>query len=210
MIAIILATRGTVFTEVESAIEKMRKLHFLMVFRSFDKPIPDAQNYLVEQALELSPTHLLFIEEDTVPPEGALERLLAANSDIACIDYGVNGWSCVAREKTTNEVLWCGLGCTLVKRTVFDKLEKPWFRTDKSLRLNDWQWVENPYKYGGLDIWFCTQAKNTGFSITQVGGECKHLRLDELGKAETNGGLHRISEKEKITKANIVERQVNE
>ncbi len=212
-IAIILATRGLVFTEVEEAIETLRHTYVnytepikIRVFRSYNLVLPESQNFLTQVALEsFDPDYLFFIEEDTVPPLSALTRLLKAKSDIACIDYGVNGYSCTARERKTNELLWCGLGCTLIKKEVFNKLEYPWFRSDQSLRLNDWKWVPNTNPYGGQDIWFCMQAREKGFTIKQIEGEAKHLRLDSLGKPETNKGLHQISQKPVITKQQVID-----
>ena len=209
-IAIVLPSRGLIFTEVEDAIESQRKQFDIDVYRSWDLPIPDSFNILVERALQDEKVeYIFFVEEDVVIPGDALKRLLAAvkkyHADIYCIDYAVGGWSCVAREKSLNEILWCGLGCTLVKRVVFECLSRPWFRTDKSLRLNDWQWTDNPAKYGGQDIWFSRQAIDKGFTICQVDGECRHLKLDELGKPEINKGLHTISEKPVLTKNQLIE-----
>lgn len=209
MIAVILPTRGLVFAEVEYSLEIIRQvLPQTVVFRSWSLQLPEAQNILVEKALSVPDvTHLLFIEEDTVMPDpikNAL-KLLGSKADIACIDYGVQGWGCVARDQETSEILWCGFGCTMVKRHVFDKVEKPWFRTDKTLRLNDWKWIDNPAKYGGQDIWFCTKARESGCTIEQLEGECRHLKLEALGKPETNGGLHSIVEKPRITKKQTIE-----
>ena len=204
MIAIILPTRGFVFAEVLEGIEENRKNYETELYTTYNKAIPEAQNYLVELALKNSEvSHIFMCEEDTVPPARALEKLLQSDDDIVAIDYGVAGWSCIAKDKT-GEILWCGLGCTLVKRTVFEALEKPWFRTDKTLRLNDWQWIDVPTKYGGHDIWFCRQAIEAGFKIKQVKGECKHLQLDKLGVREYNNGLHIISQKHKIEKHQII------
>lgn len=204
MISVILPTRGFVYTEVENAIEKnLNKLDY-KIFRSFTLPIPDCQNELVEQALSEHISHILFIEEDVVIPDGGFEKLITANADIACIDYGVEGWGCVTKNQQ-GEILWCGLGCTLVNRYVFDKLDKPYFRSDIELRLNDWQWVKSPPdKYGGQDIYFCMKAREKGFKIVQVEGEAKHLKLESLGVSGINNGLHKIVEKPKITKQQIV------
>lgn len=211
MIAVILATRGLVFTEVENAIDRNLVQYNYKVYRSSSLPIPESQNYLVEEALKDNPTYLFFVEEDTVMPEHAFINLVKANADIACIDYGVEGWGCVTRSKETNEVLWCGFGCTLVKKEVFDRLDKPYFRTDKALLLNDWDtnkenWVDVPLekRYGGQDIWFCMQARKKGCTIIQVNGECKHLRLDAIGQKEINNGLHQISQKKIIEKHQII------
>ncbi len=209
-IGIVLPTRGLVYTKVEQAIEEMRREFDIRVYRSTDLPIPDGHNQLARQALSEGQEWLFFIEEDTVPIPDALQKLLAADSDISCIDYGVQGWGCVTRNPK-GEILWCGLGCTLVKRTVLEKMTYPYFRADMTLRLNDWTWQKLPEEYirtkqyGSLDIWFCDQARKLGFTITQVEGECEHLQLIELGKRETNHGIHHIEPKPKISKNQIVE-----
>lgn len=207
---VILPTRGLVFTKVEQAIEEIRKDSDVRVYRTHDLPIPDGHNMLAKQALSEGCSQLFFIEEDTVPPPDALSKLIQANKDIACIDYGVQGWGCVTRN-TSGEILWCGLGCTLVKRHVFEAMTYPYFRVDMVLRLNDWTWQLLPEQYiktkqyGSLDIWFCTEARRLGFEIAQVDGECGHLELVELGKRETNNGLHTIQAKPKIEKHQIIE-----
>lgn len=204
-VGVVLCTRGLVFTRVENAIFGNLKGVTHTIYRSEDLTIPYAQNVLVEQALsDPEITHVLFVEEDTVMPEHALADMLKLDGDIVCIDYGVAGYSCITRVKETNEILWCGLGCTLVKREVFDKLEKPYFRSDKALLLNDWpeiKWINaGEQAYGGQDIWFCMQARDAGFTIKQAPGECQHLQLDQLGRREINKGLHQISQKPMISK----------
>lgn len=209
MIGVVLPTRGLVFTRVEQALESFRNEYELKVYRSDNLPIPKGHNLLTEQALKDGCDYIWFVEEDTVPPARSLEKLLAAQADIACIDYGVSGWSCVSKN-LQGEILWCGLGCTLVKRKVLESLERPYFRVDKTLRLNDWTWTDLPAdyldnrNYGGLDIWFCWQARLAGFKIVQVEGECDHLQLDVLGQKGTNNGLHQISTKPRIQNNQIL------
>lgn len=204
MIGVILPTRGLVFTRVEEALEEERKSHEIRIYRSHDLPIPQGHNLLTEQALKDGCEWLWFVEEDTVPSAGSLEQMLRANGDIVCKDYGVSGWGCVAKS-IEGEILWCGLGCTLINRKVLEVLETPFFRSDKSLRQNDWTWQDLPAEYvntrgyGNLDIWFCWQARSKGFVIKQVEGECEHLELAELGRKGINEGLHRIALKPKIT-----------
>lgn len=209
-IGIILPTRGLVFTRVIQAIEEYRKDFEIKAYFSHNLPIPEGHNALTKQALEEGSDLIFYIEEDTVIPTGSLEKLVQANNDIACIDYGVSGWGCITRN-TQGEILWCGLGCTLVKKQVFEKLSYPYFRADMSLRLNDMAWQKLPdeyiktKQYGSLDIWFCYQARKAGFHITQAEGECEHLELIELGKRETNNGLHTIKTRPSITKNQTVE-----
>jgi hypothetical protein len=209
-IGIVLPTRGLVFTAVEQAIEREREGKLVKVYRrSAVSPIPDNHNYLTEEALADGCDYIWYIEDDTVAPVGALDSLLRADSDIACVDYGVAGWGCVTHNKE-GEVLWCGLGCTLVKKAVYQKMVKPYFRADKSLRLNDWKWIDLPKAYtenrayGSLDIWFCCQARAAGFKIKQVDGECDHLILISLGKKEVNSGFHQIDLKPRISKRQVI------
>ena len=203
MIAVILPSRGLIFAEVEQSISDNLAKYKYKIYRSFNLVIPDGHNILTEQALADGCSELLYVEEDTVMPDGAMEKFLMADSDITCVDYAVNGYSCITKNRS-GEILWCGLGCTLVKSKVFAKLEKPYFRSDKLLLLNSWpniEWIDaGEQGYGGQDIFFCIKAREAGFKITQVEGECKHLKLEELGRAEINKGLHRITQKETISK----------
>lgn len=209
MIAVVLPTRGLVFTEVEQALEDLRSKFDIKVYRSRDLPIPDGHNQLTQKALLDRPTHILFIEEDTVPTPDSLEKLLGLHADAACLDYGVSGWGCVTRN-IEGKILWCGLGCTLVDVKVFDKLEYPYFRADKALRLNDWTWRDLPKdyvknkNYGGLDIWFFSKMREKGFTIQQAEGECKHLQLEKLGEKGINAGLHIIVQRPQITNKQVL------
>ena len=209
MIGICVPTRNLVFTKTVEAIENIRQGFNTKLYFSSDLPIPDGHNQLCEKALADGCDYVLFIEEDVVAPKGSLEKLLAADADIACIDYGVNGWGCVTKN-SQGEILWSGLGLTLIKKEVFEALERPYFRVDKVLRLNDMTWQDLPEdyiknkNYGTLDIYFCTKARGKGFKIKQVEGEADHLRLVNLGERGKNNGLHIIESKPRISKNQII------
>ncbi len=209
MIAILVPTRGLVFTEVERQIEVLRLLKKdSIVLRSSDLPIPQSHNELVEKALLIPEVdEVLFIEEDVLFPNEGLKpvKFLSCPGDIVFMDYAVNGWSCSARSRRTKEILWCGLGFTKIKRKVFEAMEKPWFRTDKTFRLNTKEWLDQPYKYGGLDIWFFLHAREKGFKIYQIEGECKHLQIKALGKGGVNQGLHEIIVRPPISKQQYID-----
>jgi hypothetical protein len=210
MIGVILSTRGLYFAEVWKSLLENLEGHNWKPYQAIGLPIPDCQNVPTEEALRDGCSHLWYVEEDTVPPKGALDKLLNAEGDISAIDYGVNGWACIARDKIDCEIKWCGLGCTLVKSYVFDKLEKPYFRDDMQLMVNrsrpDFMtWVKAPEnRYGGQDIWFCSKAREAGFKIVQVQGECRHLKLESLGGTEINKGSHIIVDKPKIEKFQFI------
>lgn len=207
-ISVVQPTRGLIFSEAQTSLEENLQGYDYRIYRSFNLTIPDCQNTLVEEALLDEPDFIFFHEEDVVLPDGAIDDLVMVKADIACIDYGVGGWGCVTRDQKTQEILWCGLGATLVKKEVFDGLEKPYFRSDKGLLLNDWpetRWVDTGAQaYGGQDIWFCMHARAKGFNIVQVGGEARHLKLEELGRAEINKGIHNIKDKERISRKQVL------
>ena len=202
-ICVLCPSRGLTFTRTEIFIDQIREKFNTKIIRTYDKKIPEAHNWLVQEALKSKAEFFLFLEEDMVPSIQGISELVKQDTDIAFIDYGVNGYSCSARDKS-GKILWAGLGCTLVKRKVFEKLDKPWFRTDKVLRLNDMKWLDQEAKYGGQDIWFYTQAREAGFKIVQVPGEAVHLGIKELGKSEVNNGLHPVFEKSKIKNLQII------
>lgn len=212
-IAIVVPTRGFIFSKVMSAIERERNNTWLKTALciSHDEAIPDSFNRLVKKALLVGASHIWIIEEDVVVPNNSLSELYNKVEDITFIDYAVNGWSCSAKDQNNN-LLWAGLGCTMIKRHVFEKIEYPWFRTDKVLRLNDWEWIENTSRnvYGGQDIWFFQQALANSCTIKQLDGECEHLDLVTLGRKEINNGLHRISQKERIIRQQIIKKEVGE
>jgi|ERR1035437_2366405 hypothetical protein len=211
-IGIIVPTRGMVYSQTIEAIERERKNYETTLYISHNLPIPEGHNELCNKALGDGNDYILLIEEDVVIPARAIEKMLASNADIACIDYGVSGWSCVTRDQRA-EILWCGLGCTLIKREVFEALEKPYLRTDMVLDLPDFKWRQLPEQYvktrnyGSLDIWFFTKAREKGFKIVQVEDEeAIHLQLDELGKKGINNGCHTISERAKIINKQTISR----
>ena len=178
---------------------------------SHDLPIPDCDEAIVEKGLATGAEVLLLIEEDVIPPADALERSLALLDegwDVAAVDYpvGGSGWGCLVRDPK-GDIEWCGLGCTLIRREVFEKLARPWFSTD-------WQYVDfhtgrgwerhpspadNARRWGGQDIYFCMNVRAAGFRIGQVPDMVAgQAFVEQLGLPGTNVGMHRIGVRRQI------------
>lgn len=143
------------------------------------QPVDNARNKIVEEFLESDCTHLLFVDSDTIPPKNALKKLLADDKDIVSaltpiIEYNEKNkddiasgyykkWNCVGmNDKHVNPnigiipIKGAGGSCIMIKRHVFEKMKKPWYRftyqddNGKDARV-------------GEDIFFTAMAISQGF-----------------------------------------------
>jgi len=114
------------------------------------KPIDHSRNAIVEKFLIDYPyaTHLLFLDTDVLLPPRAIEQLLSLNQPIISglivqkmppfyplinVRIAPDTYRFAISWKD-NEVIECdaiGMGCTLIRRDVFQKTESPWFRFTK-------------------------------------------------------------------------------
>lgn len=230
MIAICVPSRGLIFSRtVQSVINGMAELSKIGVgsayFTSHDLPIPDAHNYCVETALQ-NPAikKIFFVEEDNFIFPDAFVALATSDYDIATLQYNDKNGSPfgIIHYNEAQEIIWCGLGATCIKREVFEKLGKPYFRTDTRYKITkkhlasgkmvvDYEKIEphqrwdetknefvdknDPYIYGGLDIDFYHRARNNGFKINALQDfRAHHFKLVKLGEPYTNQGVHEIQQ----------------
>ena len=144
-------------------------------------------------------THLYFMDSDVVPPNGALEKLLAHDLPIVAGIYpmNVNGedaWSFKMDGKSYTKTYggWCnrriplpdelisanaiGGSTLLIEREVFDKLERPWFKIVYKAIDEDGRAYDE-----GEDEYFSRIAIEAGYKImvdpTVI---CKHFNYGEL------------------------------
>src|SRR3990167_1260503 len=211
MITILLPSRGLIFSDTVQALWREIKdfgdadMDLVVIT---GKPIPEAQNKAVKEALKMPNNWLLFLEEDMILPEGTFKALFKAVNeqkfDIAIINYPVGDhYSTICRKD--GQILWFGLGCTLIHRHVFEELGKDnWFETDKSVKINnlatlDYEITDIPAKYGGHDILFGLKVAKRGLNIGEITAlQACQYRLVELGRSEYNNGVHKIAKLEGI------------
>lgn len=147
MIGVVLPSRGLVHS---------RTLQDLLVnclpyecswYFSHGNPIPLCHNICVEEALKDHHDYLLLAEDDNQYPPGILKELLEADADVAVADYPVRK----SHHSVTymhGDLQYAGLGCVLVKAEVFEKLEKPYFRTDTEYVMSDEGLMPTPARMG--------------------------------------------------------------
>jgi hypothetical protein len=173
-------------------------------FLSHDLPIPDAHERVCEIALASGAEAIWMVEEDMVPPPGALRASLDLPGDIVALDYpAARDLSSIARRN--GKIEWCFLGCTLIRRYVFDRLTRPWFSTHMTYRLVNGDLRpfldERPpeSRHGQQDIYFTYAAVSAGFRIAEVPGMvCGHAAVDRLGQYGMNEGWHTIHVRTRI------------
>ena len=215
---ILIPSRGLIHSRtIESIDRNLEDLPMPFYFKKFythDLPIPEAQNELVKKTLEWGADYLWFIEEDNLIPDGTFKKMLWAieshDVGVVAVDYPVGEKNYSTITKKGDVILWCGLGCTLVKKEVFQILEEPWFRTDKSFKIEDGkinlEEVNQPNKYGGHDIYFGVKLNEKGIKIYQlpevVAG---HVKLLEFGNPGFNIGFHKVEIKDNIDNQAVYE-----
>jgi hypothetical protein len=214
-------TRGIILTEVQMALDRELSANeqIPIVLYSYDIPLPISRNYLAETALKLDWDAVLMLDDDVILPEGGLKELIDLNADIAVMDYPARMLqkgkmvSTVVLDKDKS-VAWGGLGATLVKRSVLEKLPQPWFiftnhkiNRDKDGRIGFYagQQQESNTFSGGEDVHFFLQCRKEGFSIKKSKKIAKHCYLEHIVSPVANS---RYQQQHKIVKRDKIEEQM--
>lgn len=135
-----------------------------------------SMNRLVRAAQDGGFTHLMSIDCDMVFPPDGIIRLLEADKDIVGAPYLVRGNSMSGNERVSTmkiadkngkkihtkelptelDKVWAlGLGFTMFKVGVFDKIDAPWFEE-----------YENPDgSYATEDVVICEKAQKVGIEV---------------------------------------------
>lgn len=139
--------------------------------------VANNRNKLVEQAKELGVDYLFFVDSDIAVHPWTLRQLLDHDKDIVGATYiqreephrilgkTVGGQllhdALVGGQVDARGLMEVGAlpgGCMLVKLSVFEKLERPYFQTPAHVTDGE-PWIE------GEDYFFCRMARAAGFSI---------------------------------------------
>lgn len=155
--------------------ENYKNLVHPPAFRTYTRgqPIDAARNTLVQKMQDSNCDWIFFLDTDVICPTDTIQRLLSHRLPIVSGLY-------YTRHAPISPAMWndtgdkahfvsinqfqvgslveahvIGMGCCLIHRSVFDKLEKPYFK-----------WT-NGFQENGIseDFYFCNKARDTGFHI---------------------------------------------
>jgi len=132
-----------------------------------------SRNMIVEKAFEHECTHIFFLDDDMIPPEDTLIKLLAHNKEIvtglyllrsfphrpALFDKAYDNGKCKFTNMTDDKegltkAVNCGLGCVLIETNVFRHLTKPYVRLGEILED---EWCD--------DVGFFNRCRKAGFEV---------------------------------------------
>ena len=180
-------TRGTVSTSWAIALRNLKLPESTVIHTVPGLPFDHARNQLVKRMLKDGSKHILFLDDDVLPPPNAYEKLSVVPSEVVSGLYFKRQGRItptIYREAHPSpqpivierggspimEVEYVGGGCLLVHRSVFERLKYPWFewRVDR-------EDLPLPERVGE-DFSFCTKVRQSGLRIfAHLGVRCRHM-----------------------------------
>jgi len=211
-IGVIFPSRGLVFSETADELLQNLKNYNHRIFFSHSKSIPECFNEPLNRALEDKDiTHIWFVEDDMVLPPDTLEKMILADKAVVTYDYPVNGEGRGSILEIKNRVIYCGTGCLLVKKEVFNEIERPVFRTNVRWNLKNFgEFIKltshhaEEKGYGLHDVNFCMELYKLDIPIHRLDVKLGQRKLVSLGKAGSNNGAHVVKIWKKVIKNELI------
>lgn len=168
-VLIAIPTRGRIHNKTVSWL--LKQSHPVLICQSVFGVV-EARIKLVSQFLKGDYAHIFFLDDDIVPPQDAIERLLRSPGDIVSCDYNIVSDGTVISSK---KVRGFGLGACLIKREVLYILSTP---VNNLFKL---EYDSDGNVITGEDIRFCETAERAGFRlIYDKDIRCEHYKEVKL------------------------------
>jgi hypothetical protein len=155
------------------------------------KPPAYARNFCIDKFLETEFQYLWFIDHDTCPPIHALDFLRNAERSVISGIVRTRKYDWDGSEKKVGVVARktergykpcggsgiekidvCGAACLMIHRSVFEKIEPPWFV--------DPPWPK-PGEVRSHDFFFCEKLQEAGVDLyAHFSVVCKHKKEEDM------------------------------
>jgi hypothetical protein len=196
-VSILVPARDTVYSHFSYSLGNLIKTTTLMgieVHLFFDAStiLINQRENLINQAIEVKSEWALWLDSDMMFPPTTLLRLLAHNQDIVACNYmkrsypfksvafmDTNDWESWVPLQSEDELLTVeaiGMGCVLMRTSVFEKLNRPYFEYTYQPKTKDW---------GGEDFTLFKKLNGVGVQLkvdTNLSNEIYHIGTFAYGK----------------------------
>jgi hypothetical protein len=196
-VSILVPARDTVYSHFSYSLGNLIKTTTLMgieVHLFFDAStiLINQRENLINQAIEVKSEWALWLDSDMMFPPTTLLRLLAHNQDIVACNYmkrsypfksvafmDTNDWESWVPLQSEDELLTVeaiGMGCVLMRTSVFEKLNRPYFEYTYQPKTKDW---------GGEDFTLFKKLNGAGVQLkvdTNLSNEIYHIGTFAYGK----------------------------
>ena len=196
-VSILVPTRDTVYSHFSLSLGNLIKTTTQMgidVHLFFDAStiLINQRENLIGQAIAMKSEWVLWLDSDMMFPPTTLLRLLAHNQDIVACNYmkrsypfksvafmDTNDWESWVPLQSEDELLTVeaiGMGCVLMRTSVFEKLNRPYFEYTYQPKTKDW---------GGEDFTLFKKLNGVGVQLkvdTNLSNEIYHIGTFAYGK----------------------------
>lgn len=196
-VSILVPTRDTVYSHFSYSLGNLIKTTTLMgieVHLFFDAStiLINQRENLINQAIEVKSEWALWLDSDMMFPPTTLLRMLAHNQDIVACNYmkrsypfksvafmDTNDWESWVPLQSEDELLTVeaiGMGCVLMRTSVFEKLNRPYFEYTYQPKTKDWE---------GEDFTLFKKLNGVGIQLkvdTNLSNEIYHIGTFAYGK----------------------------
>jgi len=196
-VSILVPTRDTVYSHFSFSLCNLIKTTTQMgidthLFFDASTILINQRENLINQAISMKSEWVLWLDSDMMFPATTLLRLLAHKKDIVACNYmkrsfpfksvaftDTNDWESWVPLQSEDELITVeaiGMGCVLMKTSIFQKLAKPYFEYTYQPKTKDW---------GGEDFTLFKKLNKLGYQVkvdTNLSNEIYHIGTYAYGK----------------------------
>ena len=196
-VSILVPTRDTVYSHFSYSLGNLIKTTTQMginthLFFDASTILINQRERLIEQAIQSKSEWVLWLDSDMMFPSTTLLRLLAHNENIVACNYmkrshpfksvtflDTSDWESWVPLQSQDELLTVeatGMGCLLMRTSLFQNLNKPYFEYTYQPTTKDWL---------GEDFTLFKKLRELGFQLkidTNLSNEIYHIGTHAYGK----------------------------